>query len=89
MNGCSLDLLNGVDSSRSVFALRLGQWTFVRAFHHAKASELGPFCYAAVVYAVLIDWALYKQMPALLVWIGVALVCAGGIWAIRFSSPSK
>ncbi|MGB7977937.1 MAG: DMT family transporter [Chlamydiales bacterium] len=69
--------------------LALGQWTFVRAFHHAKASELGPFCYAAVVYAVLIDWALYKQMPALLVWIGVALVCAGGIWAIRFSSPSK
>ncbi|MBX7067291.1 MAG: DMT family transporter [Parachlamydiales bacterium] len=68
--------------------LALGQWAFVRAFHHAKASDLGPFCYSAVVYSVLIDWALYQQMPTLLAWIGIALVCAGGIWAIRFSSSS-
>lgn len=69
--------------------LALGQWAFVRAFHHAKASDLGPFCYSAVVYSVLIEWALYSQMPGLLAWAGIALVCAGGIWAIRFSAPVK
>ncbi len=65
----------------------LGQWAFMRAFHNAKASQLGPFCYSAVVFAVLIDWALYGQIPGLWTWIGIALVCAGGIWAIRFSTP--
>jgi drug/metabolite transporter (DMT)-like permease len=61
----------------------LFQWTFVRAFHHAKASLLGPFCYSAVVYSVFIDWSLYGQIPDLLSWIGMGLVCAGGIWAIK------
>lgn len=65
----------------------LGQWAFVRSFHHAKASELGPFAYSAVVYSVLIEWALYQQIPDLVAWAGIALVCAGGIWAIRFSRP--
>lgn len=68
----------------------LGQWAFVRAFHHAKASQLGPFCYIAVVYSVLIDWMLYGQIPDLLAWIGIGLVCAGGIWAIKTAeSPPK
>ena len=67
----------------------LGQWTFVRAFHHAKASQLGPFCYAAVVYSVLVDWGLYRQIPDLFAWIGIGLVCAGGIWAIRLASPDS
>ena len=65
----------------------LGQWAFVRAFHHAKASHLGPFCYSAVVFAVLIDWGFFGQIPNLLSWIGIALVCAGGIWALRFNQP--
>jgi len=65
----------------------LGQWAFVRAFHYAKASQLGPFCYSAVVFAVLIDWGLYGQIPSLWSWIGIALVCGGGIWAIMFNKP--
>jgi drug/metabolite transporter (DMT)-like permease len=70
----------------------LGQWAFVRAFHYAKATLLGPFSYAAVVYAMLLDWWIYNQTPNYLAWIGIPLICLGGIWAIRFSeskvSPS-
>ena len=65
--------------------LALGQWAFVRAFHHAKAAQLGPFCYSAVVYSALIDWALYGLIPDFWAWIGIVLVCAGGIWAIRMN----
>lgn len=65
----------------------LGQWAFVRAFHHAKASYLGPFCYSAVVFAILIDWGLYGQVPNIMSWLGIALVCTGGIWAIRYNQP--
>lgn len=65
----------------------VGQWTFIRAFHHAKPSHLGPFCYMAVVYSGLIEWILWGQVPDLLAWIGISMVCAGGIWSIRFSQP--
>jgi len=68
----------------------LGQWAFVRAFHHAKASQLGPFCFSAVVYSAIIEGILYGKVPSLLTWSGIILICAGGIWAIRFSQqPPK
>ena len=60
----------------------LGQWAFVRAFHHAKASQLGFFCYSAVVYSVILDWVLYAKVPDILSWIGILLVSLGGIWAM-------
>lgn len=63
----------------------LGQWAFVRAFHFAKASLLGPFSYSAVVFAVLLDWIFFQEIPGLFTWIGIGLVCMGGIWAIRFT----
>lgn len=66
--------------------LTLGQWAFVRAFHHAPASRLGFFCYSAVVYSVLLDWALYQQVPDWLAWLGILLVSLGGIWTIRISN---
>ena len=62
----------------------LGQWAFVRAFHHAKASKLGFFCYSAVIYSALLDWVLYGQTPDYFAWIGIVLVSLGGVWAIRF-----
>ncbi len=83
------DFLAWVEIIAIGLSLALGQWAFVRAFHHGKASELGPFCYSAVVYSVLIEWALYNRVPGLLAWVGIALVCAGGIWAIRFSNPPQ
>jgi drug/metabolite transporter (DMT)-like permease len=63
----------------------LGQWAFMRAFHHALPSQLGPFCYMAVVYSGLIEWALWGKVPDLWAWCGIFLVCAGGIWTIQFS----
>ena len=67
----------------------IAQWTFVRAFHFAKASQLGPFSYAVVIYSALLDWGIYGHTPTLLGWIGIGLVCAGGIWAIRFAGTVR
>ncbi|MES2274213.1 MAG: DMT family transporter [Chlamydiota bacterium] len=66
----------------------VAQVTMIRAFHHAKPTVLGPFNYAAVVYAGVLDWILYGTQPDLFAWIGIVLICCGGIWSIRFSSPS-
>lgn len=62
-----------------------GQWCFLRAFHHAKPSQLGPFCYSAIIYSALIEWAIWDKVPNLWAWIGIFLICFGGIWTILFS----
>ena len=82
-------LLNWSEIAAIGLFFALGQWAFVRAFHHAKASQLGPFCYATVLYSVLIEWVLFDQIPGPLAWLGIALVCAGGLWAIRFTTPAE
>ncbi len=63
-------------------------WCNFRAFHFAKATVLGPFFYSSVIYSVILDWALYGEVPNFLAWIGIAFVCAGGIWTIFFSRPA-
>lgn len=63
----------------------LGQWGFIRAFYHAKPTQLSSFVYAGVVYAAIFDWAFYRIIPDFLTFIGMILVCLGGIWSIRFS----
>lgn len=65
------------------------QWFNFRAYHFAKASVLGPFIYSAVVYSAILDWAIYGEIPNFIAWIGIALVCAGGIWTIVFNRPSS
>lgn len=65
----------------------LGQWCFMRAFHHAKPTHLGPFCYMAVVYSGIIEWILWGKVPDLFAWMGILLVVMGGIWTIRHSEP--
>ncbi|MBF8262798.1 MAG: putative rane protein [Parachlamydiales bacterium] len=59
------------------------QFATIRAFHHASPTALGPFNYCSVVYAGLLDWGLYGVQPDLWSWIGIILICLGGIWAIR------
>lgn len=62
------------------------QWFFMRAFHHAKASILGPFCYSTVAYSALIQWLVWAQIPDFLTWAGMGLICSGGIWTILYST---
>jgi drug/metabolite transporter (DMT)-like permease len=64
----------------------LGQWSFMRAFHYQTPAQLGPFCYMAVVYSVLIQWAIWNNLPDFLAWGGIFLVCAGGLWTLHYNS---
>jgi drug/metabolite transporter (DMT)-like permease len=66
----------------------LGQWSFMRAFHYQTPAQLGPFCYMAVVYSVLIQWALWNHLPDFFVWGGIFLVCAGSLWTLHSNSQS-
>ncbi|HEY5259258.1 MAG TPA: DMT family transporter [Rhabdochlamydiaceae bacterium] len=67
----------------------MGQYLFNKSFTFAKAVNLGPFNYSAVVYSVLTQWYLWGDVPSWIAFIGILAVCAGGIFTVLFTQPSK
>lgn len=56
------------------------------AYRFGPASMLAPFDYASMIFAVLIGWVIFDELPTLVMLIGSALVIAGGaliIWRER------
>lgn len=60
----------------------LGQFFFVVAYRYAKASHLGPFSYASIVFAVCFSWIFWNEVPDYIALIGILLVCGGGILTV-------
>lgn len=60
-----------------------GQLFLTRAYAHAPAAQVGPFIYSAVVFAGLLDWLLWRQLPDRLSLGGTVLVATAGILALR------
>lgn len=61
----------------------VAQLLMTRAYAHAPAAQVGPFSYGIVVFAGLLGWALWSELPDLLSLTGVLLVAGAGILTIR------
>jgi drug/metabolite transporter (DMT)-like permease len=59
------------------------QLLLTRAYAHAPAAQVGPFIYAAVPFAALLDGVAFGVWPDPLSIAGGALVCAAGILILR------
>ncbi|HKQ29844.1 MAG TPA: DMT family transporter, partial [Burkholderiales bacterium] len=64
----------------------IGHMMMTRAYGLAPASQVGPFCYATVIFAGLIGWMFWDEIPDVMSIVGTVMVCAAGILTIRFSS---
>ena len=64
----------------------LGQIFLTRAYAQAPASRVGPFIYSSVVFAGLLEWALWSSVPDALSLAGMALVAAAGALALRIGA---
>jgi drug/metabolite transporter (DMT)-like permease len=56
------------------------------SYRFGAASMLAPFDYASMIFAVLIGWLVFSELPTLVMLVGSALVIAGGaliIWRER------
>ena len=60
-----------------------GQVLITRAYACAPAAQVGPFLYAIVVFAGLLGWALWSEIPDGLSLAGAVLVIAAGVLTIR------
>jgi drug/metabolite transporter (DMT)-like permease len=61
----------------------IGQLTLTRAYVYAPAARIGPFLYAGPVFAGVLDWLLWGQLPDRLFVAGAVLVVVAATLALR------
>jgi len=76
-----------------VFALGCGlqQWFLTVSFRYAQASLLAPFEYLAMVFAAIVGFLFWGEVPAFTTWIGAGIIAASGLFIFnrqkRLSKP--
>jgi drug/metabolite transporter (DMT)-like permease len=59
---------------------------FTTAFARADVSALAPFEYTALLWATIIGYLLWRDIPTTEVWIGAAIIIASGLYVIHRES---
>ena len=49
------------------------------SYRYSEASVLAPFDYTAMIWAVMLGYFFFGELPAPQVWIGAAVVIAAGL----------
>lgn len=55
------------------------QWLLTVSFRYAEASLLAPFEYLAMIFAALVGFLFWGEVPVLTTWIGAGVIAASGL----------
>lgn len=58
----------------------LQQWLLTVSFRYAEASLLAPFEYLAMVFAAIVGFVFWDEVPVMTTWIGAAIIAASGLF---------
>lgn len=56
------------------------QWLLTISFRYAEASLLAPFEYLALVFAAIVGFVFWDEVPVMTTWLGAAVIAASGIF---------
>ncbi len=56
------------------------QWLLTISFRYAEASLLAPFEYLAIVFAAIVGYLVWGEMPVLSTWCGALVIAASGLF---------
>lgn len=73
----------------SAVALVSYQLFLTKAYTYAKPHEIGIFQYFSVVFAALIGWAVFGEIPNLVTAAGIILICFGGVLTILLQRAAR
>lgn len=59
------------------------------AFASAQVSAIGPFAYSGLLWAALIGWFGFQEIPGLAMLAGGLLIIGSGVWMLRGDRSSK
>lgn len=62
----------------------IGHFLIILACEFASASLVAPFNYVEIVGATLVSFMVFGYFPNLLVWLGIAIICASGVYISIF-----
>ena len=57
----------------------VGHFLLIRAFHESPASRLAPLLYIQIVWATLLGWLVFAQLPDLLALAGMVVIAASSL----------
>jgi drug/metabolite transporter (DMT)-like permease len=60
----------------------IGQITLTQSYKHGDASLIAPFDYVSMIWAILIGWFIFAELPKPAVVAGGAIVIAAGVFVI-------
>jgi drug/metabolite transporter (DMT)-like permease len=63
-----------------------GNWTMTKAYNIAEMTAVSPVAYLQLVWAALIAYAAFDEVPDLYVWIGAAMITVAGILLSRMEA---
>jgi len=68
----------------AVFGLLAGlqQWALNHSHRYAEASMLAPFEYLILIFAAVLGYVFWGEVPAYTTWIGAAIIVASGLFII-------
>ena len=67
----------------------VAQLALTRAYHRGRTLTVGSLAYATVGFSALYGVLLFGERLPLAAWIGMAVVAAAGVWAVRASAPAR
>jgi len=65
----------------------LAQLALTRAYHRGRTLTVGALAYSTVVFSALYGVLLFDEQLPPIAWLGMALIVAAGILAVRVSTP--
>jgi len=69
----------------ALFGLLCGgqQWLLTISFRYAEASLLAPFEYLAMIFAAIIGFVFWGEVPVLTTWLGALVIAASGLFIFK------
>jgi drug/metabolite transporter (DMT)-like permease len=58
--------------------------------HHRLAHTVAmPFNFTRLIWAALIGWAVFAELPDAWTWFGGAIICVASVWLTRIVAPRR
>lgn len=61
----------------------IGMMLLATAFRSAQASIIAPFEYTAMIWAIVIDYLIWREIPELRLYVGGTIIAASGIYILH------
>jgi drug/metabolite transporter (DMT)-like permease len=89
VSGCTLPFAWATPSGEELLLLvtlgilgGVGQLLMTNSYRYAEASTLANFDYAAMIWAILLGWLFFGELPAAAVYVGAVVVIGSGLFIV-------